>query len=282
MVLGNYGAVAGLLWISGDFPVLSATALICFLALHMSLQHELLHGHPTPWQRVNDALGWLPLTLVVPYTVFKQSHRQHHQDEFLTLPGIDPESYFYSLEQWQQKSAARRLLCRANMTLAGRLLLNPLRSIAGMASLCVRQLVGGSSAQRMTWLVHIAAVFLLLWCISRIMQVPAWQYLACVYGAHSLISLRAFFEHRLADTPDHRIVVVESCRFFQLLFLNNNFHATHHRYPGLPWYRIQQQFHLDGGEVLQRNGQFHYQGYHDWLRYLFHQVADPVIPAQPR
>ena len=33
------------------------------MALCGSLQHETIHGHPTRWRWVNEALGWAPLWL---------------------------------------------------------------------------------------------------------------------------------------------------------------------------------------------------------------------------
>ena len=48
------------------------------LCLHDSLQHEILHGHPTrlPW--LNDLLGWAPLSLWIAYARYRDSHRLHH------------------------------------------------------------------------------------------------------------------------------------------------------------------------------------------------------------
>jgi hypothetical protein len=40
------------------------------IAWHSSLQHELLHGHPTRWQSANRAIGFFPLSLWLPYVVY--------------------------------------------------------------------------------------------------------------------------------------------------------------------------------------------------------------------
>ncbi len=46
---------------------LAVPLLALLLALHSSLQHEILHGHPTPSQRLNDALVFPAVGLLVPY-----------------------------------------------------------------------------------------------------------------------------------------------------------------------------------------------------------------------
>src|SRR6478609_6206751 len=56
------------------------------LAWHGSLQHEVLHGHPTRSREVNDLIGWLPLALWLPYALYKRAHLKHHNDEWLTDP----------------------------------------------------------------------------------------------------------------------------------------------------------------------------------------------------
>ena len=44
------------------------------IAWHSSLQHELVHGHPAGSQRVNRAMGSVPLSLWLPYDVYRTSH----------------------------------------------------------------------------------------------------------------------------------------------------------------------------------------------------------------
>jgi fatty acid desaturase len=79
------------------------TALLTLLATwHMSLQHELLHGHPTRSRLFNALLGFAPLAVWFPYGVYRDSHLQHHDDPHLTLPEHDPESYFVSQRVWQR------------------------------------------------------------------------------------------------------------------------------------------------------------------------------------
>ena len=46
------------------------------LAWHGSLQHEVVHGHPTPWRRVNRALVFPSLWLWMPLEVYADTHAQ--------------------------------------------------------------------------------------------------------------------------------------------------------------------------------------------------------------
>jgi hypothetical protein len=69
-----------LLWLIGGYTI----------ALHSSLQHEALHGHPTTSKRINIALVWPPLTLWLPVELYVKNHLRHHQAD-LTDPEHDPE-----------------------------------------------------------------------------------------------------------------------------------------------------------------------------------------------
>ena len=64
------------------------------IAWQMNLQHEIIHGHPTPNRLVNDAIGIWPLSLWLPFSIFRATHLRHHQDANLTDPFEDPESYY--------------------------------------------------------------------------------------------------------------------------------------------------------------------------------------------
>lgn len=49
------------------WPVLAG--LVPFASLYMSLQHELIHGHPTRWPRFNAMLGYRPSGIPIRCTV---------------------------------------------------------------------------------------------------------------------------------------------------------------------------------------------------------------------
>lgn len=73
-------------------PWLGTPLLILLTTWYMSLQHELIHGHPTRWPRVNQLFGLLPLAVWYPYGLYRDSHIQHHRNEHLTNPHEIPKA----------------------------------------------------------------------------------------------------------------------------------------------------------------------------------------------
>ena len=96
------------------------------LAQHSSLQHEAIHGHPTRNQRLNDALVFPALGLLVPYERFRDLHLAHHFDPSLTDPHDDPESNYLDPAVWNRLSRPLRALLAVNNTLLGRMVVGPL------------------------------------------------------------------------------------------------------------------------------------------------------------
>ncbi len=47
-------------------------------AWHGSLQHEVVHGHPTPSAAFNELLVLPSLWLWLPFRIYRESHRRHH------------------------------------------------------------------------------------------------------------------------------------------------------------------------------------------------------------
>ena len=76
-----------LLWAAAVFgialwsPVMAAAVAGVAAALHSSLTHEAIHGHPTRLPAVNAALLVLPLSLWVPYLRFQDTHLAHHHEQ---------------------------------------------------------------------------------------------------------------------------------------------------------------------------------------------------------
>ncbi len=113
---GWFACVAG--WRTlGLFP--ATLLLIWFTAWYMSLQHELIHGHPTRLAWFNQLLGTLPLAVWYPYGVYRDSHLAHHRNHLLTHPEDDPESYYVTAESWQRFSAWQRRLIHLRNTFWG-------------------------------------------------------------------------------------------------------------------------------------------------------------------
>ena len=98
-------------------------AAILLITLHGSLQHEIVHGHPTRWFDFNRALGMIPLSLWLPFERYRQTHRIHHNDERLTDPLDDPESYYWTPDEWSRVGPLTRAFLRVEQTLAGRVII---------------------------------------------------------------------------------------------------------------------------------------------------------------
>jgi len=226
-------------------------------AWHMSLQHELIHGHPTRRQRVNDALAWPPLNLWLPYPIYRESHLRHHRAAFLTDPLEDPESTYMSSADWARAGAWRRWLHGALNTLAGRLLLGPPCAVVRF----YRQ-QAQSPAPRPVWLGHAAGTCLVLLWVCGVCRIDPLAYLACfVYPGTALTMIRALAEHRAAARPEDRTSVVEPGGPLGLLFLYNNLHILHHEHPSIPWYDMQARWRLARSQLLAARHGPVYRGY---------------------
>lgn len=107
-------------------PVVSTLALLAVLgAWYGSLQHEVVHGHPTPWARLNVALVGTPLGLIFPFWLYRSDHLEHHATRELTDPISDPESAYLLEARWDATSSPIRALRRCNTTLIGRMAIGP-------------------------------------------------------------------------------------------------------------------------------------------------------------
>ncbi|MEK1861715.1 MAG: fatty acid desaturase, partial [Rhizobium leguminosarum] len=97
LALVIHGGFLALTWWWQSLPLIMAVIAGGWLiAWHGSLQHEVIHGHPTGNQRINDAIGSIPLSLWLPYPIYRESHLEHHRDEYLTDPIEDPESSYFT------------------------------------------------------------------------------------------------------------------------------------------------------------------------------------------
>jgi len=50
-----------------------APAVVVLLTLHSSLQHEIIHGHPTRWSWINRLLGMVPLSFWLPFERYRST-----------------------------------------------------------------------------------------------------------------------------------------------------------------------------------------------------------------
>ncbi|CAB3750334.1 fatty acid desaturase [Paraburkholderia solisilvae] len=252
--------------------------LALFGAWYLSLQHELLHGHPTRSPFVNALIGFLPLAVWFPYRVYRDLHLRHHDNAHLTHPEQDPESYFVSHAAWHRAGPVLRALLTARNTFVGRLLLGPAFSLAATVSDAWRKLARHDFSDVPAWLAHGAALVALTLWLARHCGIPPWLFIIGVgYPALALNSIRSFHEHRVAHAHEHRSVINEAAWFWRLLFLNNNYHVVHHDLPALPWFALRGVYRERRADYLLRNGGFLVNGYRNWLTsYAVTPVAHPL------
>jgi len=263
VVIAIYAAWLGLTWLQARIPLwLLLPAGAITVAWHGSLQHEVIHRHPTrlPW--LNRILAFPPVMLWLPLESYRHSHLAHHDTAELTDPQEDPESNYLSPAQWARLGTAGRLAAAANATLLGRLLLGPALSISGFLVQELKDVLRGDQVKRRYWPVHLAGVAVILtWLISTC-HMNLLRYILCfVYPGQSLALVRSFAEHRAAPGRAHRTAIVEHSPFWGLLFLNNNLHVVHHAHPHLPWYRLPQVYRTHRAAYLRLNGGLLYPSY---------------------
>jgi fatty acid desaturase len=269
---------------SAILPAFLATAWMAVSACwFMSLQHELIHGHPTRYKAINRLLGLAPLAVWYPYDLYRASHLAHHRDELLTEPGIDPESNYIDAADYERLPAWVKPLWVAQRTALGRFLIGPAFVIVSTGLDIVRKPWQGNFRETGIWVQHAALVALLLWGLDRYAGISPLVYVLGVgYPALGLAMLRSFHEHRPATLPAHRVVVNEAGFAWRLLFLNNNYHSVHHEDSSMPWYRIRSTYLADREGVLKRNGGFLVPGYNGLIRQFAIRPTDsPVHPSKP-
>jgi fatty acid desaturase len=271
-----YGGWLALTLCWNEAPVwLVAPAGAWLCAWHMSLQHELIHGHPTRNRRINAALATPPLNLWLPYPIYREQHLRHHCDTHLTDPLEDPESTYLSAQDWARAGPVSRILHLASNTLAGRLLLGPAVTIA---QFWLRQArIGQQDAPRLVWLAHAFWVLLILAWLSLICRISLASYVTCfVYPGTALTLVRSLAEHRAAFRPGDRTAIVERGGLLGLLFLYNNLHVLHHDQPSIPWYELPAAWRRNRPRLLRS-----FQGplYRDYLDVAVRYALRPHHPG---
>ncbi len=268
--------ILGTTWLAGVFLPAGIALTMLAVALHSSLSHEIIHGHPFRSDRVNAALVFPALTLCVPYLRFRDTHLAHHVDAILTDPYDDPESNYLDPEVWERLSPFVRRVLAINNTLAGRLLLGPLVGQIAFMAADWRAIRAGDRRVLAGWLWHIPAlvpVILWLWAVA---QMPVWAYVLSAYGALSILKIRTFLEHQAHERARGRTVIVEDRGPLALIFLNNNLHVVHHMHPRVPWYRLPALYFGNKARYLSRNEGYAYPSYGEVFRRYLWRAKDPV------
>jgi len=263
VLAGVYAGFGLLTWFHESLPWwLLAPVAGYLLCLHGSLQHEVIHGHPTRWQWLNEALVFPSLWLWMPMRLYRDLHLEHHRTDSLADPRADPESYYVPIERWHGLGALARGFLRARNTLAGRLLLGPLECVARLLWSETARLLRGDARNLGHWALHLIAVALVLAWSLWVCGLSLGAYLLLfVYPSLSLMLLRSYLEHQAHSEPGRRTVLIEAGPLFSLLFLNNNLHALHHAEPWLAWYEMPARYRQLRERLLADNGGYFYPGY---------------------
>jgi fatty acid desaturase len=249
-------------------------------AWHMSLQHEIIHGHPTRKRWINNLIGQWPLALWLPFENYRHSHLAHHNDERLTDPLDDPESYYWRQQDWDGLGRFGRRIVRLQASMLGRLLIGPFWA-AG--KLWKAEIAAIDAKKTQEAALHVVAMIVVLAWVIGICRMPILTYLFCfVYAGTSLAMVRSFAEHRAESIVERRTAIVEKSWILGPLFLFNNLHVAHHMRHTMPWYALPRWYKANRAALIERNGGLVYDTYRDVLRRYFLRPHDQALhPHRP-
>jgi len=256
-----------------------------FVAWHNSFQHEALHGHPSRHAWLNDLLAWPPLCLWIPYPVYRDSHRAHHQTPSLTDPFDDPESWYLPRAQWEQAGTFNRAILVFNNTLVGRVTIGPWLAAGVLCKGQLLSILAGDRRYSGIWLLHLALCGLMLTWLWLVCAISPLDYvLMFAWPGLSLSLIRSFYEHRPSQNQDGRTVIVDAGFPMSLLFLNNNLHMIHHDRPDIPWFALPMIYRRHRDDILRRAGDFYFPGGYLEIarRFALRPKDQPVHEICPR
>ncbi len=271
-----YAVLAGLVWFHASLPWWVILPIGSYFAcLHSSLQHEMLHGHPTRNRTINEALVFVTPTFWLPYQRYKDTHLQHHNNLYLTDPENDPESFYILPDGWAAMPGIKRWLFQFNQTLGGRMVIGPAVGIIRFWSADFLDVMRGNGRKAKAWAVFAVSSALTLayvmWC-----GMPIWQYLLLVaYPGISLALVRSYCEHQASEQIDHRTIIVECSLFWSFLFLNNNLHLPHHERPAMAWYKLPHYYRSERATLIAQNNGY-LMSYAEMFRRYFLSAKEPL------
>lgn len=283
LIVGCYTAwLTVAFWVAAWSVWLAVPAMGLVAAMHSSLTHEALHGHPFRAKWLNEALMALPLTLFIPYNRFRDQHLAHHLDSNLTDPYDDPETNYLDPVIWNSLPSWKKHLYAANNTLLGRIVIGPAIGQAAFFRDEWKGAMRGDRAILLAWAWHLPCVAVVLWVVV-LSPMPVWAFAVSAYIGLGLVKIRTFLEHRAHEKVRGRTVIVEDRGFLAFLFLNNNLHVVHHMNPGAPWYRLPALYREGKDRYLNCNDAYVYRSYGEIFRRYFWRAKDPVAhPLWPK
>jgi fatty acid desaturase len=281
------------LWFAATYchdrlPLWALTPIAAWtVAWHMSLQHEIIHGHPTSWRFINSLIGAWPLALWLPFEDYRHTHLTHHNDERLTDPLDDPESYYWRQEDWKALGPTGRLLVRVQSTLLGRMAIGPAWSCFMLWKREITRLARFERRAMHDVVLHLAELAVVLFWVVGVCKMPILEYVLCfAYAGTALALVRSFAEHRAESQVERRTAIVERSWLLGPLFLFNNLHVAHHMRPAMPWYKLSGWYVANRAALIERNGGLLYVTYFDILRRYFlrphHQTLHPAQASEER
>jgi fatty acid desaturase len=271
-----YGVLGLLVWFHASLPWWVILPIGAYAAcLHTSLQHEVLHGHPTRSRVVNEALVFLSPTLWLPYQRYKETHLTHHNNQNLTNPELDPESFYLLPDGWAAMPGLKRWLFQINHTLAGRMVIGPAVSIIRFWSADIWDAVSGDISKAKAWAIFALSMACVLGFVIW-SGMPIWQYMLLIaYPGISLALVRSYCEHQAAEDVGHRTIIVECSLFWSFLFLNNNLHVPHHERPGIAWYKLPAYYRSEREQLIRQNNGY-LMSYAEIFRRYFFAAKEPI------
>ncbi|NND72152.1 MAG: fatty acid desaturase [Rhodothermales bacterium] len=268
-------------WTAADLgPVLSLALLSVTLALHSSLQHEVIHGHPFGRTTRDALLVFPPIGLFVPYQRFRDTHLAHHQDANLTDPYDDPETKYMDLLVLRRMPLALQYLFRLNNTLSGRMLVGPVIGFSHFYFNDGKRIIRGDKQVARAYVSHFLGLVIVFFWLANYATMSIGMYILAAYIGMSILKIRTFLEHQANESASGRTAIVDDRGPLAWLFLYNNFHSVHHLHPRLPWYRLPSFFDKHRARLLTRNNHYYYASYGEVFRqYLLWEkdsVAHPL------
>ena len=274
-----YGGWLATVFLHKQMPWWATFALLTwFGAWHLSLQHELVHGHPFRNSKLNAALASLSLTMWVPFLSFKRDHISHHNST-LTHPKLDTESYYSMPEQWQHSGRFLRSIYWANRTIAFRLTVWSVFSTVQYFFADAWRAIRNVDNARSAWVLHIPGLIAVTYIVNNLAGMSMIEYLiGGVFASHSLNMMRSFAEHKTLGVESTRTAIIDAGRVMSLLMLNNNLHIAHHDEPSAPWYKVPEVAErLNAFERAQKIDALYKGGYGELLRrFTFKPYDQPV------
>ena len=246
------------------------------IAWQGSLQHETIHGHPTRMRAINDAIGFAPLSLWLPYRLYRRSHLAHHGAAVITDPQHDPESRYRARD-----GGVAGLVGRLQATLVGQMLFGPPISVGRFLAAEARRAMRAPRTVVRDWLPHLVGVVAILAWLDHVGLGIVRYLLTFVYPGMALTMLRSYAEHRADLASPGRAATVERGGLFALLFLNNNLHAAHHERPRLAWYDLP-AYHRRHRVRFVAQGAPVYQGYGEVVRRFAIRAHDRMLHPRYR